>query len=58
MSEDADDIRAVFVKQKTTSFELGEERMDCPAYRLELLERYVFFDVWHPPEISGLDAIV
>ena len=58
MSEDADDGLVVFVQKKASSFELGEEGLDGAAHNLQLLEGYVFFKIWHPPETSGLDAIV
>ena len=56
--EDADDKMVVFVEKKTTSFELGEERLDGASHCLQLLERDALLDVRYPPKTSGLDAVV
>ncbi len=58
MREDADDQLVVLMKKKTSSFELGEERLNGDTHCLQLLEDYVLLDVRHPPETPGLDTIV
>ncbi len=58
MHEDADDRLVVLVKKETSSFELGEERLNGDTYCLKLLEGCVLLDVRHPPETPGLDTIV
>ena len=58
MGEDANDGLVVFVKKKTSAFELGEECLDRATYCLQLLEDDVIFDIWHRPQASGLDTFV
>ncbi len=49
MRENADDRFVVLVKKKTSSFELGEERLDGETHCLQLLEGYLLLDIRHPP---------
>ncbi len=58
MCKDADDRRVIFVKKKTTTLELGEERMDRASHSLQLLEGYVLLDIHRRSKPSGLDEVI